>query len=215
MLVGGLEKFLDENPLMRLEPIGLTDNLVISGKVLLNLKDNGYPQIKEELKLQIEIPRSYPSQAPLFKEVGGCIPQSDEYHINNDGSMCLGSPFKIDVSLAENSCLSDFFNKFFIPYIYALLLKLKHKIDFIYGELSHGVAGEVEDFMELFGVRRKQEVLDCLSALGLKKRISNKHKCPCGCGERLGVCKLHLTLNSYRNRLPRSKYKIFWNKLGG
>lgn len=192
---------------MHLKPTGSNATLILTGTVLLNHQYEKFPLVSERLKMHIEIPDNYPNQEPIFKEIGGVFPKSGDYHINPDGSLCLGSPFRIKLALSENNSFNVFFKFFFIPYAYASILKLRHEIGFIFGELSHGSKGEIEDFCELFGVSTSIAVAECLSALSIKKRIANKKKCPCGCSGRLGTCEIHLKLNVFRKKLPRSWFR--------
>jgi hypothetical protein len=194
---------------MRLEPLGSDASLVVSGKIQLNHKYQNYPTIACWMNLRLTIPSEYPRVPPVLEEIGGVIPKNGDFHVNPDGTICLGSPFRLHIALAKDSCINKFYQIFFIPYAYAALLKLQHNIDFIFGELSHGSKGELEDFSDIFCVEDKESVVACLKALSQKKRIANKCTCPCGCGKRLGACKIHYTINQYRNLVPRKQYSKF------
>lgn len=206
MNVDGIKEFLASNPLMRLNPINQDGSLVVNGRVRMNHVHQGYPVIGCWVTLRVTIPSGYPKQLPVFEETGGLIPRDGDYHVNPDGTICLGSNFRLHMALSIDSCINRFYQLFFVPYAYAALLKLQHNVNFIFGELSHGVKGELEDFCELFNVANSDSVFACLKALSQKKRIANKHVCPCGCGNRLGACKFNCVINQYRNIVPRSQF---------
>lgn len=192
---------------MQIQPMDEKGDLVIEGKVFVNHHHENYPTVHRAVGLKITIPDNYPNEPPCFEETSGIIPRTGEYHINPDNSLCLGSPFHVAKELKSNPDLNRFYEYFFMPYIYAVLLKIEEGIDFIFGELSHGNKGEVEDLLSEFGVSTQEQVLSCLKALSQKKRISNKKPCPCDCGQRLGKCKTHKTLNKFRAILPRGWYR--------
>lgn len=213
MLVEGLQSFIDAYPRMRLKPSSAEGDTIVEGRVTLGHQDGSHPRVDETFKIRIKIPKCYPSAAPEIEEIGELIPRDGDYHVNPDGTLCLGSPFRIHMALSQRGCFYDFFQRAFIPYAYAVVLKLRHNIEFIYGELSHGSEGEIEDLTSLFGTHGKNSSLACLTALSQKKRIANKKPCPCGCAKRLGVCPLHLKLNDFRMLLPRCWFGSFKQRL--
>ncbi|MGI9918757.1 hypothetical protein [Vibrio owensii] len=207
MQIDGLAEFLKQNPLMKVVPIGSDGQLALRGKVKLCHQYQQYPKVTSLIELKITFPNQYPFRAAVFEEVGGTIPKSDDYHINPDGSFCLGSPYRVESFVRGNKNFNVFYDTFCIPYLYAVLLKIQHGIDFVFGELKHGNEGELEDWSAILNLTQKEQVLKCLEAMSLKKRLSNKQACPCDCGKRLGVCSLHNTLNKHRKQMPRSWFK--------
>lgn len=192
---------------MSVFPIGNNGQLTLRGKIKLCHQYQQYPKVTCCVELKITFPCQYPLRPAVFEEIGGVIPKSDDYHINSDGSLCLGSPYRVESYLRENINFNEFYNKFCVPYLYAVLLKIQHGINFIFGELKHGNEGELEDWSVILNLTQKEQVLKCLEAMSLKKRLSNKQACPCDCGKRLGVCTLHHTLNKHRKQMPRSWFK--------
>lgn len=197
---------------MKIIPSISSLGITLKGKVKIHHYIDGYPVISEYLEIEIFLPSGYPQAPPVFKEIGNCIQHVPENHINGDGSLCLGSPFRLLQELNKNSCFLSFYNTLFIPYAYAVLLRIRYDINFIFGELSHGDKGEFEDFMSQFQVDSEIKVLFCLKYLGLKKRIANKLICPCGCKRQLRICKTHTIINKFRN-IPRCWYQETFNRL--
>lgn len=198
---------------MRQLPVKADGSIILEGKIYLNHYYNSRPIVNQTVELRISIPLLYPRVPLVFEEIGGFIPKDGDHHVNPDGTLCLGSQFKVMTALNLNSDLNCFYKQFFIPYIYAVILKINNGINFVFGELSHGNVGEIEDLATIFNLDDTHKILDCLDALSLKKRISNKKICPCGCGVRLGLCKMHLILNKHRGVLSRKWYRSLKNKL--
>lgn len=199
MNILGLDRFLDENRLMALEPVTGDSLVTISGTMYFDLTYKGQPRIYPSYKLSISIPHNYPKEPPVFKEIGEAIPKKADFHVNEtDGSLCLGSPLRLKMSLSQSGNFYSFCEDHLNPYIYAVSLKLSDGVDFIFGELEHGNEGEVQDYCEIFGVTEKQQVCDCLVALSKRKSQANKMNCPCGCRKKLCNCPLRLKINSIR-----------------
>lgn len=211
-MIDGLDDFLTNYPAMSLKPTAGSDSLWLKGRVRINHQFDNHPPINTKVRLEIEIPKHYPASPPTFRELDQYFPVSGDYHVNPNQTLCLASPFQLKMFLALTPNFNKFFKHFFIPFAYAVCLKIQHNIDMIFGELSHGDLGEIEDFEEAFGVRGRIKVLRSLQALSVRKRISNKDDCPCGCGKRLGVCDFHYLLNTFRC-IPRSHYKATLQRL--
>lgn len=213
MQVIGLDDFLNENPLMNVLPTSKGKSIELKGKVKLSHQFKHFPQVSRFIEIKVSIPEQYPFSSPIFEEVGGFVPKKDDFHVNPDGSLCLGTPFRIETFIRKEPNFNTFYKRFFIPYIYAVSLKILNNIDFVFGELKHGNAGELEDFGDIFGVQNKPQILGCLNSLAMKKRLANKRPCPCECGRRLGVCRFHYKINQQRKVLPRSWYRNLESRL--
>jgi hypothetical protein len=79
--------------------------------------------------------------------------------------------------------------------------------EFPFGELAHGVRGIIEDYLDIFGLKTYNQVVNALVLLSMKKQRANKEPCPCGCGKRLGACPFHNKLNDYREMAETSWFK--------
>lgn len=191
---------------MSLKPIAESSSLRLKGSVRINHQFESYPEINAKIRLEIEIPKDFPNTPPIFKELDRYFPVSGDYHVNPDQTLCLASPFQLKMFLVSTPDFYKFFQHFFIPFGYAVCLKIQQNIDMVFGELSHGDDGEIEDFEEAFGIKGRIKILRSIRALSLKKRVANKIHCPCGCKERLGICDFHFKLNGFRS-IPRSHYK--------
>ncbi|MEW6405777.1 MAG: hypothetical protein AB1649_28630, partial [Chloroflexota bacterium] len=74
-------------------------------------------------------------------------------------------------------------------------------------ELAHGDKGELQDYIDLFGLKNPLQAKQALSLLSMKERVANKHPCPCGCGKRLGTCDFRDRLNAIRQLTSLSWFR--------
>lgn len=177
--------------------------IVLKGRFTFKRTYRGENEIEDSYNIAIKVHNSFPKIAPEVEDVEGKIPRDGHYHVNPDGTFCLGTPFRLLLHISKNPSLINFLEIFLIPYLYAVSNKLQNGGEFIFGELQHGTEGEVADYENLFSVKGKKAVIEVLYALTRKKRIANKKCCPCDCGNRIGVCRLHTKLNKFRKAIPK------------
>jgi hypothetical protein len=190
-----------------------TAKTVLSGQFSFRRTYQGTNEISEVYEIRVQVDVGFPKVPPIIEEIGRKIKRTAEYHVNPDGSLCLGSPIRLRAILANEPTLCAFVEKCLVPYLYAMTYKMRHGGKLIFGELAHGDSGEIEDYETLFQVRGKGAVLNALKALSLKKRIANKRQCPCNCGQRLGKCRTHKVLNPFRKIYPRCSYAAIYRRL--
>lgn len=204
--------FLKENSGLVIAP-SRASGLILKGNFQFRRTYQENDEIFDQFDVKISVASNFPKSAPVIEELGGRIPRTGDYHVNPDGTLCLGSPIRLLKIASEHPTLSDFIEICLVPHLYASSYKLQHGGNFIFGELAHGNQGEIEDYEDLFQLKGKTAVLNALKALGTKKRISNKKPCPCGCGLRLGRCRTHLILNTFRKLSPRSFFRKSYQSL--
>ena len=200
-----LYKFLEGQPYMSIKP-SKTDGLILEGDFSFSTRYKEYPNIDETYKIRIEILDNFPFDIPTVQELKEKIPRDGNHHVNPDKTLCLGSPIKLLYLLHKKPTMEGFVEYCLIPFLYAVSLKIKHDIDYVFGELSHGDEGIINDYSSMFDVKGKDEVQNILEMLCLNKRVANKKPCPCKCGNRLGKCFLRFKINAYRKLAPRSWY---------
>ena len=169
--------------------------------------------VEDSYRLVIKCSESYPKELPVVFETGGRIPHDGKHHVNPDGSLCLGSPLRLKWILAKKPTLIGFTEKCLVPWLYSMSRHLTHGEPFVFDELAHGNEGEINDYCSLFGLKTPEQVLPTLCLLTVKKRHANKNRCPCGCGLRLGRCRLHFRLNEFRKLEPRTYYRSVVTRL--
>ncbi len=205
--MNNLSQFLSDYPGMSTAPCS-DAGVCLRGKFRFKASEPGGDEIDDSYKLEIMVPDEFPKALPRVKETGGKIPRDGNFHVNPDGTICLGSPFRLLMIVHSSPSLTDFADKCLVPYLYAVSYKLMHGGDFVFGELAHGNLGIIEDYKALFGLEDTIQVKRTIALIGLKKTRANKRPCPCGCGKRLGRCKFHLIVNKYRKMVsPRFNKK--------
>lgn len=204
--LNGLSQFLDDYPGMSTAPCP-DSGVCLRGKFRFKANVSGSNEIEDSYKLEIFVPDKFPQALPKVKETGGKIPRNGKFHVNPDGSLCLGSPLRLLKKVHNARSLNGFTKKCLVPYLYAVSCKLRNGSDFVFGELAHGNQGIVDDYSRIFGLKEQSQILQAIQLLGVKKRIANKKPCPCGCGKRLGACTFHYKLNEFRKMAPVSWFK--------
>ena len=61
-----------------------------------------------------------------------------------------------------------------VPFLYAISLKIKYDIEYVFGELTHGNEGIINDYSSIFGVKNKDEIQNILEMLCLKKELQTR-----------------------------------------
>lgn len=199
-------EFLRAYPGMAHRP-SLGSDFILQEIFKFSTKYKNYDRIIDSYRLKINIPPKYPKELPVVKEIGNKIPHRGEYHVNNDGSLCLGSRLRLLWKISKNPTLCGFAENCLEPYLYAISYKLKFGGDLPFSELEHGSPGEMNDYADLFGLLSSEQAKYALLLLGMKKRLANKKPCPCGCGIRLGKCKFNDTLREFRSLAERPWFR--------
>ena len=176
---------------------GSTD-LVLKGTFDFAAQFNQGQVIHDSYSLEIRVPEKFPALLPKVFELNNRIRRDGTHHTHKDGALCLGSPLRLRILAKNNPTLTGFASSCIVPFLYWISSK-----QFSVGELAHGGPGLEDDYMTLFGLTDRKQVLPVLKLLGMKKRVANKKPCPCGCGVRLGRCDTRFTLNNYRSLSPR------------
>lgn len=201
-----LEAFLREYPGMAIRP-SPNVALRLKGKFEFSAEHPMHGKVADAFQLQIDVPAGFPRELPEVTEIGGRIPRLGSYHVNGDGSLCLGSHLRLLIMLNAAPTLTGFASSCLIPYLYAISLKLKNGGKLVFGELAHYGPGMLQDYAQLFSLDNTKKAHAALELLGTKKRIANKRPCPCGCGVRLGRCRLHRRLLPFRKLASRAWFR--------
>jgi hypothetical protein len=202
----GLRQFLRDYPRMAIRPAADT-YLRLKGTFEFIATHAQHGDVHDAFELQIDVPRALPRELPKVIETGGKIPRSGSYHVNGDGTLCLGSQLRLLLKLSKAPTLAGFADSCIIPYLFAVSHKLRHGGKLIFGELDHYSKGMLADYELLFGLAAPKQARYALELLGMKKRIANKLPCPCGCGIRLGKCRFNRRILRFRSLASRGWFK--------
>ena len=205
-MVPDLEAFLGDYPYMGIRPTSGPET-VVEGRFQFVAKHHDHPEITDSYDLRIRVPGGFPRDLPQVVELQKKIPRNDKFHVNDDGTLCLGSPLRLLLKLSQRPSLSGFATHCLVPYLYAVSHKLRFGGAFIFNELKHGTEGVIQDYLDLFGLESPEQVRRVLMLLGMKKRQANKATCPCECGRRLGRCRFNRKLHQFRKRGDRTWFR--------
>jgi hypothetical protein len=201
LALNSLSQFLHDYPGMSTAPCS-DAGVCLRGKFRFKIRESGGDEIDDSYKLEIVVPDKFPRALPKVKETGGKIPRDGNFHVNPDGTLCLGTPLRLLRKVHSSPSLTGFADKCLVPYLNAISYKLMHGGDFVLGELAHGDQGIKDDYSVMLGLKERHQVTRAIQLLGIKKRIANKKPCPCGCRKRLGACPFHHKLNEFRKMAP-------------
>ena len=203
----GLREFLRSYPKMAIRPSAGHD-LRLKGSFEFAAHHAKGGDIQDSFALEIIVPSGFPRELPRVTETGGRIPRTGEYHVNpTDSTLCLGSPLSLLLKLSKKPSLEGFAESCLVPYLFAIAHKLRNGGPLPFGELDHGVDGLFADYLQLFGLRTREQLIYAFRLLGMKKRRANKLPCPCGCGIRLGRCKYNFRLRTFRKVASRTWFR--------
>jgi hypothetical protein len=196
--------------MMEVHPLSReSSSVTISGLFYFDAKYQDFEKISDSYELKIVIPSSFPIVLPTVIEIGSKIPHDQNYHINSDGTLCLGNPFRLMLILSKNPDLNGFAEKCLVPFLYSISYKLKHgdKANLPFGELEHGSSGLIEDCLDLFELKTQEQVVNTLEILRKKKKEAEDMPCPCGCGRRLRDCQFNAKIIDFRNSIGNNLIK--------
>lgn len=205
-MVPGLDQFLLDYPGMGIYPSS-QPGLELRGVLAFHAHPTGRPEITDQYAVTIVVPPAFPAALPAVTETSGRIPRDGHHHINPDDTMCLGSPLRLLLKLSRQPTLHGFAEGCLVPYLYAISHKLKFGGPFVFDELDHGAPGALQDYIDLFGVKRPEQARAAWLLLAMKERRANKSPCPCGCGRRVGKCSFNHRLRRFRGLANRSWFK--------
>lgn len=197
--------FLHSYPGMAIKPTRGSE-LVLQGNFEFSTNFGQLERIVDSYQLMIIIPIKYPEELPIVREIGNKIPLKPDYHVNPDGTLCLGSPLRLLWILSKIPSLPSFSEQCLEPYLYSISYKLKYGV-LPFGELEHGEPGQLRDIADLLGLKSLKEAKYATRILSMKKRHANKQLCPCGCGFKLGKCKFKEKIEELRSLRPRSWFR--------
>ena len=205
-----LEDFLDKHRSMSIRPLK-NDGLIVEGKLYFTAKTDGFREVEDFYKIRIKVANNFPSTIPEVEEIGNKIPRKEEYHINPDNTLCLGSSLTLLQLLSKKPTLEGFIEYCLVPYLYGISLKIQDGGKLVFGELAHGEKGIIDEYEKIFGIRGKDPLKQLIKMLSMKKRVANKQLCPCGCKNRLGKCnqELNIKIKQFRYFAARSSYKKY------
>jgi len=183
----------------------------IVGNLSFSMAPAGLPRIEDSYSIRLELPTRASSSTPQVFETGGRIARHIDNHVYTNGALCLGSPWMLRRVIGTPPDLVTFVNHCVVPFLYAASCREKNGGDLPFSELAHGNAGLLDDYEQILGLRGANSVLLALMALSQRHRVTNKIKCPCACGRRLGKCDYRWALAKLRSDANRAFFRSMAN----
>lgn len=199
----GIGDFLADQPGLRVLPSS-GGAVRLEGQFAFHADFEGGPAIRDTYHLRIEVPTAFPDALPFVYELGGRIPRDLDHHVfPQSGRLCLGSTLRLHAIARDTRGLLPFGQRAIVPYLYAASLRERTGGPYPFGELAHDRTGLLDDYAQMLNLERPEQAAQALALGAMRKRLANKRPCPCGCGQRLGVCPYRKYLNAFRNRFGR------------
>lgn len=142
--------------------------------------------IVEDFSLRIVLGDGYPHEVPTVYEESCAIPDEFE-HRYDDGSLCIGVPGEVLMMFPGGIELLELIEGPVTSCLYSAAF-LRRYGRYPFGERSHGIAGILEYYRELFGVRSDQAAVSLMRFISERKRYRGSDRCPCGSGKQVWTC---------------------------
>lgn len=152
--------------------------------------------------VKLVLPRTYPQGIPAVFEQRSRIKAEADWHINEDGSCCIGPWVGEMKKYAGRATLVDWLNRSVVPFFANHLYKERHG-HYRSGEYSHGFKGILEYYQEIWP-GELEDIIKKLRQVTGAEHPEAKEKCFCGSGERYARC--HAGRSEY-DGIPRASYK--------
>lgn len=200
-------------PRLRRRPSSHAEICSLAGPLVFSLSPPGLPTLEDSYSIRIDVPLRSIESTPNVHEEGGRIPRDIDHHVDNNGTLCLGSPWAVRQKMGEPPSLIRFVDQCVVPFLYAATWREQGRTGYPFGELPHGPAGLLVDYEFLLGLTGAVAVTNALQALTRRRREANKLLCPCGCQRRLGCCPYRIRLATLRDGTARSFFGILLEQL--
>lgn len=202
-----IDELLDAWPRLRRLPSQSAKVQVVEGWLEFSLEPPGLECVQDRYSIRVEVPLGPTERAPEVFETGRRIPRDADHHVNPNGALCLGSPWRVRQLLGCPASLVKLIDLCVVPFLYAASWREQGNMGYPFAELPHGRAGLLDDYSAILGLKQPAAVLQALEALARHRRDANKRRCPCGCRLRLGRCPYRFTLDHLRKGVSRSFFR--------
>ncbi len=159
---------------------------VYCGRLVFTASYEGHGLVDDAFDVELELPIGGFGVVPVAREIGGRIPREPAYHINDDGTMCLGAPLEVRRKFMRDRSLRGLINLQVVPFLYGYCIK-QDKDYWPFGELAHGSQGIVQYYQKIFGVKSVLSIIEFLKIL-VEDNYRGHLPCPCGSERRLRNC---------------------------
>jgi len=175
---------------------------VVSGRLCFKALYDGR-SVKDCYDVEMRLPAEYPALPPRVREVGNNIPRDPDYHVSEDGTLCLGADLAVLERFYEKPELLWFVDELVVPHLAARSWERNDEV-VPWPQLRHEGEGLLEFYKAYFHTNDDLAVLRLLKAI-VRRKCDGRKPCPCGKGKKLARC--------HANILVRvSKYPIDFSR---
>lgn len=176
------------------------ESVVVHGTYEIAIPDSN-EQI--EYRICVLLPNRYPKQPPVLFCNDPKLPIGNiDRHIMDDGSACLGVYADVMSRWSMKPDIVNFLENFAAPFLVWQAYYDAHQKPPSWGQRSHFSEGIIQYYAELFGMNKRQSIVEFMKLLARKNLPKGHERCPCGSGERLRNC--------HRQLLYSTREKIAW-----
>lgn len=177
---------------------------MIQGLLRFSAEYNG-ERINDEYTVLIRLSSDYPDEVPDVYEIADRIPSG--FHQFSDRRLCLGEPLAVKQKFMEEPNLLGYVNNCLIPYLYSFSYKKLYG-HLPFGDLSHGLGGILEYYLELFDLKDAYSLVGLIAILA-QGNYRGHNLCPCGIGKRLRSCHGEKVLKIMKLNSPQYFRKLY------
>jgi hypothetical protein len=154
----------------------------------------------DNFTIRIDLPATYPVGLPFAREVGGRLPHREDYHVNPDGTLCVGLPEDLWLRFGGRCELKAYLDGPLRSYFIGALHKLQGR-PWPYGEWPHGAAGLREFYGSKIASTELQTIVTLVTIVA-GDPVKGHWICPLGCGAEIRRCHLAV-VKDLQARLPK------------
>lgn len=148
---------------------------------------NSQGSLIESFEIVILIDKAYPNTFPIVILLDDKIEKSEDYHMNNQGIICLEHTYIANAIASKGIRLFDFLS-YYLPKYFSWALVKKYGNEKHLQEWGHGNIGIKQFYKELIGSNEKSIIHQFLINYCEASKIERNVKCYCGSGKKLKDC---------------------------
>lgn len=150
---------------------------------------NDQETLIESFEINIFIDKSYPNTFPIVKLIYDKIDKNDEYHINDDLTICFDYDCITNYYARYGVRIYDFIEHYLFKYFCWILTK-KYGDPNTLQEWAHREDGTIQFYKILLDTSDKNVIQEFLRNYIQVKKIQRNDKCLCGSGKKMKNCHL-------------------------
>ena len=149
------------------------------------IKEN--QDVLDRYVIEVRVPQDFSKRLPVVREIGGRIPWDVDRHVDGNGEACLFVPDERWKHFPAGGNLRDFLDGPVRSFLIGQSV-LDHTGMWPFGQRSHGDAGILEAYAEMFNISPDRETVMAFLGLLSRREIKGHWLCPCGKGKILRKC---------------------------